>query len=183
MRIKFLVFLTLILPFIGCGKSLKANLIMDSHAFKYSVPFEQGFIFKEEGKTRILLKFYKPNKLFTLDTDDRMTIFITADEQNLKGSFNPAQTRAFLIRVQLHPCSDYMKIQSIRTQLSSSSASNISCEFLFDASCASSHKESKLYLSFSELPLKSTTSLNELKKQCIEYDLEELDAAFGTNWF
>jgi len=147
----------------------RINLHSLHHEFKYTLPYESGYYYEDNGKFKILLKFYRPNQLFKKDTNELLHILICCDRSYIESSKYSGEIIAFFNRVQMRPNYGLMEITEIETYHSSKGRLSINGELISDTSHDSDQDPIKLEVKFKDLPLEKVDSVYELHKHTTEY--------------
>ena len=145
----------------------------------YTLPFESGYIYRDDNKARILLKFIRGNKLFTKDTGELLHIYISGDiENNKRGEDLIVNAKVFFVRVQLSPFYGFMTNDDLRIQSDSLISGNCSSTEIYPIR----DEKKSISISFQELPLSQVTSMTHLYEQDTDYNKEALKEYFGDEW-
>jgi hypothetical protein len=151
------------------------------HNYNYELPYDGGYYFSGDNRTKILLKFNRPNAPFKKDTDERLYIYIVYNGQDIR-SFNPEQAKAFFIRVQAEPYFGYMKFEEIKFEEANDKIV-ISGKLATGQTYPDTFGDTKLEVSFNNLLLSNIESFRELQKQSNEYYKDKLKELFFSEWY
>lgn len=179
---KTIIILSLFLLILGCGKNIDVDFDVDNKKFNYKLPFERGSILKEDGKIKIRLSFYRPNKIFTKDTNERLHIYISGDEKTLEQGSSANRTKIFFIRVQVRPSYGYMNIEDLQIINIKTKKPKISGILISKIICPLRDNSRRIHLSFQDLPLVSVDSIDEMNKYDTEYYKKILTERFRDEW-
>jgi hypothetical protein len=161
------------------GNFASVNYELAEQRHNYSLPLESGYIYRDENKARIMLKFYSGNMPFTKDTDERLHIYISGDiEKDQNDEVVIINSKVFFVRVQLAPFYGLMESNVLRIQgelLISGTFSSTKIYPLRDI-----HR--RIGISFINLPLTQVKSMTALHEQDNDYYKDALRKYFGVEW-
>ena len=156
------IFSLCLLMIVGCGNNMKVIMNSDVENIYYSIPFNEGFIQKINDKIKIVLRFYRPNKPFKKDTDERVHLYILASGIDTYEDLNNNKMKVFFIRVQLSPSYGYLEPEMVNLTINRNNKLILSCnlnstmEYPF-------HKDLDIKttkLLFQELPLEEVENID-----------------------
>lgn len=148
----------------------------------YTLPFDGGYIYSENGNVKVMLKFYRPDKLFKFDTAERLHVYITGTERKADGESRILVDKIFFIRVQLFAFHGFMSSKNLLIEAKDNNIFKISGNLLGDTIYLHDEAYMKIESSFIDLPLSNVKSMNILYEQDNEYHKSVLKNEFGEEW-
>jgi len=148
----------------GCVSTMKVSLESDDQQYRYELPFESGHILKEYGKLEVRLSFYRPEKSFKTDTDERLHIYIFGNDKDFEQNSGADGPKVFFIIVQLRPCYGFMNIKHLEIENIAGKRPTITGNLFSDSVYSVGGICKRIDLSFADLPIVPASSMDEMNK-------------------
>lgn len=175
----------IILVIFTCGCSMKAHIHEsygheNENKLNYEVPFEEGYILNKNGKIRMILAFYKSGKFYQgTDSNQHLRYYIYSTDQIIhEKNSTPITTEAFFIRVLTHIFTGDVKIENIELNTAGKNIFKLSADLKAESiymEGIDGPSNSKITISFKDLPLKIVESYEELSTHFDKFDLYKMN--------
>ena len=162
-----------------CSRSVHVNISEFGKSRTDKLAFEGGFVFDDDGKSRVLLIFYRSNLPFTVDTDHALYLYIIYNGAYSQYRAEARKAEVFFVRVQRAPCYGFMRSEGLVISKRPDNTITVSGQVISDVVYPERHGTIKLSLCFNDLPIVAVESMDDILRHSNDFHIEKLNEYFG----